>query len=101
MEDKFRFITWQEAEKLLGVRVDRRGKYAWGCPWGDDKYKVTRCYVFSEACSGCYETPEMTSTPGDAVGMGCRECGYQGRVKKGFDVEYKGIVAEKEAEKNL
>ena len=68
-----RVSTFEQAEKLVGRRLDRRFNYAIidgavheSCQW-------------SHACSGCYEGYEIVH----ASGNGCSECGYTGRSRSG------------------
>ncbi|MFB9970082.1 hypothetical protein ACFFMP_08615 [Pseudoroseomonas cervicalis] len=73
-----REATWAEADAVAGRRVDRRRLY---CIMTDDDgrdalHEVLR---WTQHCTGCTEVPEMTLPPDR--GPGCRECGYQGRVR--------------------
>lgn len=86
-------ITWQEAERLGGFRVDRRLKFA---KYDDDsKCKLSGAVIFNlikwtGTCSGCFESEDGYPV-GDYpvhkkhncyIGAGCSECGYHGVVKK-------------------
>lgn len=64
-------ITWRDAERVTGRRLDRRRSYAFklGKIWILEKYTLP--------CCGCSESPE--STPAPEKGTGCYECGYTGR----------------------
>lgn len=64
--------SWVEAEKALGVRLDRRGSYR------VVDGEVQRLHQDRESCSGCSVTPEETGWDPDK-GFGCEECGYHGR----------------------
>jgi hypothetical protein len=41
---------------------------------------------WSECCSGCTDTPEMTAAP--ERGFGCHECGHTGRRRREFFVPF-------------
>ena len=84
-------LTIQEAEKLAGCRLDRRRRYA---TTEDGKpCETTGAVLFSlgrwtQPCSGCHETIdgyERDGTTHDkngiALGSGCCECGYTGKVR--------------------
>lgn len=68
--------SFEEADLLAGHRVDRRKAYA---IIDDNLCELVR---WTQACTGCTEVPEMTTTP--ARGLGCRECGYAGRVRHSY-----------------
>lgn len=76
--------TWAEADTLAGRRVDRRRAY---CIMPDDSgHDALHSLVrWSQHCTGCTDTPEMT-TPAHR-GSGCRECGYTGRVRCAYWVD--------------
>lgn len=48
------------------------------------------CYAtrWTASCSGCTNTPEMTSPP--PAGIGCEECGYTGKRRQGMWVPFNG-----------
>lgn len=94
----FRRIGWQEAERILGGRVNRRKAY-----WFFDDPKMKEylnggpVYEYGEwttSCSGCLETEDghnVGSYPWDAkahcyIGSGCEECGYTGKRRDGIHV---------------
>lgn len=77
-------ITWRQAERLVGHRVDRRRAYA-----RDGRQLLDLCR-YTSSCSGCFEAGEMGAFANDypwderaqcRVGAGCRECGYSGKVR--------------------
>lgn len=79
----FQKITWAEAEKIAGKRLDRRIQFyihtpegleaakdnIWACP-GAELVTYTE---YTLSCSGCTESGEYGVEYGP---MGCRECGY-------------------------
>ena len=71
--------TWAAAEAFAGRRLDRRRNYAIIEADGGNA-ELCESESWSTACSGCTETPEMTSAP--ERGMGRDECGYQGRRRQ-------------------
>ena len=66
-------ITWRDAERVAGRRLDRRRIYAFelGKIWILEKYTLP--------CGGCSESPESTPTP--EKGLGCDACGYSGTTR--------------------
>lgn len=70
--------TWADADTLAGRRVDRRRCYA---IIANDDGLPELCEVvrWSQPCTGCTDSPEMTTLP--ERGFGCSECGYTGRVR--------------------
>jgi hypothetical protein len=75
-------MTWEAADKLAGKKLDRRKNY---CVIDG---RVCELAEWVESCSGCHETNEGYELPGTkfdangiALGSGCHECGYQGKVK--------------------
>ena len=84
-----KIITYQEAEKILGVRVDRRKKYHFEeSPEAKDMFGEGPVYTYEEwttNCSGCTESEMGHYTCGSAQkGAGCRECGYTGKRRDGW-----------------
>ena len=88
---RWREITWQEAEALIGRRVDRRRKYARDGKVLEEMICVTR------HCTGCFETGDYGSGsenyPWDEkaqcrVGAGCSECGYTGKRREVYWAPY-------------
>jgi hypothetical protein len=81
-------ITWREAEKLAGFRVDRRKRYA---KHNDEsKCEMSGAVIFelckwTGVCTGCecdsYGFQSSKNT-------GCWECGYTGVRKKAMWVPY-------------
>lgn len=66
--------TWADVDRLAGRRMDRRRCYA--IIDGDDGAPALHEAVrWSQACTGC------TNDYDAQRGMGCPECGYQGRVR--------------------
>lgn len=57
--------TYEEAERLAGRKLDRRRNYC------ISDGEVRESCSWTQTCSGC-------------EGGGCRECGYQGKVRSGF-----------------
>jgi len=92
-----KIITYQEAEKILGGRVDRRNKYYY-----EDSKDATEMfgggpvYTYGEwttSCSGCFEGGEYMGLAHHYkydnkrkchIGSGCRECGHTGKRKDGW-----------------
>lgn len=64
-------LDWSSADARAGFRLDRRK--AWAFVDGEVCSSVT----ISRACSGCYEGYDGDT----ARGLGCEECGYNGRVR--------------------
>lgn len=56
--------TFERAEQIAGVRLDRRGRYL------ISDHEVRRLSRWSSECSGCN-------------GSGCHECGYKGNRQHG------------------
>lgn len=79
-------ITWDHADELAGFRLDRRRR--WCFIDGKPFYSVS----WSQHCSGCTQYPEMSDPP--EKGLGCSECGYQGRVKASAFIPYSRKVSE-------
>jgi hypothetical protein len=77
-------ITYAEAEKVAGFRLDRR------CNYAIIDGEVCELARWSQACSGCYEGHNIEHSKGS----GCHECGYTGRTREGHWVP---IRATKEA----
>ena len=89
MNSPLREVSWREAERLAGQRVDRRRRYA----WDDDVYGsgcagLLELVRWTDTCSGCCETGEYGSfghyyetDPKHRclIGSGCDECGYTGK----------------------
>lgn len=73
-------LTIQEAESVLGQRLDRRRRYfLWG---GEVCYNVT----FTIPCSGCTSDDYYIS---ESAGTGCSECGYTGKRRDSCPVPVK------------
>lgn len=68
--------TYEAAEKIAGLRLDRRKNYA------IIDGQVGESATWSQACTGCYEGHDSFS----ARGNGCDECGYTGRRRMGLYV---------------
>lgn len=75
-------MSWEAADKLAGTKLDRRKNYC------VIEGRVCELAEWVESCSGCHETNEGYEYPGTkydangiALGSGCHECGYQGKVK--------------------
>ncbi len=64
-------ITWQEAEKRAGTRLDRRKRY------GLVGKTLCESVTITGACSGCSDVGDYESAP--HRGAGCEECGQRGR----------------------
>ncbi|VXC62627.1 conserved hypothetical protein [Sphingomonas sp. AX6] len=67
-------VSWEEADRLAGRRLDRRK--AWAFVEG----QLCESVQWTEGCSGCTYGFEDR-------GGGCDECGYQGRVRNGMWVQ--------------
>ncbi|WP_215767366.1 hypothetical protein [Gluconobacter cerinus] len=72
-----RAMSWEEADKRAGFRLDRRKSWAF-IPDERDIGLPELCEMisFTRACSGCEDSESMYCTP---TGSGCRECGYTGK----------------------
>lgn len=66
-------VPWSEADIRAGFRLDRRKN------WAFVDSHICESISWSQPCSGCYEGFDCEN----GKGMGCRECGYQGRVRNG------------------
>lgn len=84
-------ITWRQAERIAGRRLDRRRCYA-----RDGKRLLELCQ-WTGSCSGCFEGGEYGGLahnyPWDDktqchIGGGCRECGYTGKARQAQWVPY-------------
>jgi hypothetical protein len=64
-------LSWAEGDARAGRRLDRRKS------WAFIEGRLCETVSWSCACSGCYGGYDGHS----ARGMGCAECGYQGRVR--------------------
>jgi hypothetical protein len=81
--------SWADADALAGRRVDRRRCYA--IMAGDDGRPELRGSVrWTQHCTGCTETPEMT-TPAERGG-GCEKCGYRGVIRCGAWVPLEALT---------
>lgn len=72
-------ITYQEAEALMGCRLDRRRKYAKRedeQPCEDSGSYAFQLVRFTHECTGCTEFGDYGTRYG---GGGCAECGYTGK----------------------
>lgn len=78
---KVKEITWQQAEKLVGKRLDRRRRYA-----RDGKILLELIH-WTGSCSWCFEGGDYH------VGSGCSECGYQGKVRHSMWVPHTSAEA--------
>jgi hypothetical protein len=76
--------TYEAAERIAGVRLDRRRNYA------IIDGEVCDSGSWSVACSGCHEGYGNEASKGH----GCRECGYTGRRRESM---WLPLVATKEA----
>lgn len=93
----FKKITWQEAEKIAGSRLDRRRQYYIHTEEGrraENPYAFNGSYDMPDAklfayvegtreCSGC------SCDCGEGYGCshgaaGCEECGYTGKRREGM-----------------
>lgn len=79
-------ITWQEAEKKLGKKVNRRKKYYFDSEPLEKGLEVLELAVLHDTCSGCFESSEGQPI-GEYdfhdkhhiwIGAGCDECGHRG-----------------------
>lgn len=82
-------VTYEEADRLAGVRVDRRVKQYWAakdkkpCPTtGAILFKDSK---FTAPCSGCSDDSEYSNS---SIGSGCRECGGKGKSVQHFPEPY-------------
>lgn len=74
-------LSWDEADKLAGFRLDRRKS------WAFLNGKLCEPVRWTQSCSGC------SCDCGDGYGCGhgaggCEECGYHGRVRLCMWVPY-------------
>ena len=81
-------ITWKEAEKILGGRLDRRKAY-----YFDDDSEMMEylgggpVFDYGEwtaPCSGCSCDCEYGCSCCNEKGAGCHECGYTGKRRDGW-----------------
>lgn len=73
-------LSWDEADKRAGFRLDRRK--AWAFVEGE----LCEAVSWTQSCSGCnYES--------EARGGGCDECGYHGVVRNSMWVPYSARIA--------
>ena len=90
----FKVITWQEAERILNHKVNRRLKFYTQSDEGmenpDNPYTFPNYQVFTysewvESCSGCSE-----SIDGHVIyeRAGCHECGHTGKRRSGMHTPY-------------
>ncbi len=92
----FRPILWQDAERILGFRIDRRRSYYF-CddPEMNEYFCGGPVYDYGEwvtSCSGCRETEdghnvghyEWDNKAKCYIGAGCSECGYTGKRREGM-----------------
>lgn len=79
-------VTWADAEKIAGKRLDRRRSYK--IINGD----VCTLFKFTQPCSGCFELGDYGSgieryeyddKAQCHVGFGCDECGHTGKRRSG------------------
>lgn len=89
-------ITYQEAEKILNAKLDRRKTYYYEN--SEDAFRMFGggpIYTYGEwtqSCSGCRETEDgynVGEYPWDEknkcwIGAGCSECGYTGKRRDGW-----------------
>jgi hypothetical protein len=99
-------ITWEEAERRSGLRLDRRRRYAWGQSWFDETVSVVLelgSGVLS--CSGCCELGEYGSGSslyptdpkhGCLIGAGCNECGHTGKRRWAMWLPLSSIIEPKD-----
>ena len=70
--------TYEAAEKLCGMKLDRRKNYA------IHKGEVCVSIRWSSPCTGCSCDGEYPCSCCRERGGGCHECGYTGRVRNGM-----------------
>lgn len=78
-------LTWDDADKRAGFRLDRRKTWAFitneiGMP------ELCDVVNFTTYCTGCAEVPECTFP--SEQGFGCSECCYTGKVRRSEFVPY-------------
>lgn len=96
METKwFQKISYQEAEAIAGMRLDRRRQYykhtyegatvdngyAFNGSCGGPSGKIFTYFEWSSCCSGCADDSEYSAP---IRGGGCSECGYTGKRRDGM-----------------
>ncbi len=88
-------ISAQEAEAILGKRLDRRKRYFF-CDDPETKEffggggPIFDYGEWTEPCTGCSETSMGQYVLGDSEkGVGCEECGYTGKRRNGFHAPIK------------
>ena len=81
-----RAMSWKEADKRAGFRLDRRKSWAFipdrhalGIP------ELCEAISFTRVCSSCDDTESMYCAP---TGSGCRECGCAGKRREHCFVPY-------------
>lgn len=75
-----RAMSWEEADKRAGFRLDRRKSWAF-ISRNDDLGIPELCEAisFTAACSGCEDSESMYPS---SVSGGCHECGYTGKRRQ-------------------
>jgi len=87
-----RAVTWDEADKRAGFRLDRRKRWAFiksdlgGVP------DLCDCVELTAECSECRSSGEYWCPTGR--GHGCECCGYTGRERRSEWVPYFGKADE-------
>lgn len=81
-----RAMSWEEADKRAGFRLDRRRSWAF-IPHENDSGVPELCSLvtFSRSCCDC--TDEDPYRAG-AKGWGCSACGYTGRCRAAYFVPH-------------
>lgn len=97
-------LTIEEAERISGMRLDRRRKYFL---YEIDEYRGEEvCFdeKYLEPCSGCHETGDYgTLLCGRwdgkrkmEIGVGCSECGHTGVRRTSFPCPVTALQARSE-----
>ena len=88
-------ITAIEAEKIVGLRLDRRKKYATtenGKTDGTTGAIIFELAKWTSPCSGCSCECEYGCEYCGKAGGGCHECGYTGKRRNSFWVPAGGTI---------
>jgi len=74
-----REISWFDAKRRAGFKLDRRKN------WAFIEGQLCESVQWTQSCSGCSCDCGCMGSHGAS---GCRECGYQGKVRNGAWVPY-------------
>ncbi len=81
-----RVVTWDEADKRAGFRLDRRKRWAFIKSCLEGVPDLCECIKWTDECSEC--CPDLEYWRPSGRGRGCRYCGYTGRARRSSWVPY-------------